>query len=152
MQFILLTILGFAGTEAFSYIVHRWLFHGILWKLHRTHHLPRKGSFELNDLFSVIFASVSIILMVVSTSPLLESTTFPVGLGIAVYGFLYFIIHDLFTHRRFLPFGSRNRVMLWIRRAHQSHHQSVEKAGREPFGLFLFDYPRFRERSERKAS
>lgn len=146
MQFILLIFLGFAGLEAFSYVVHRWLFHGILWKIHKTHHFPRKGAFELNDLFSVGFGSVSVLLMVFAEHPLLDSIAFPVGLGIAIYGVIYFIVHDLFTHRRFLPFASGNGVLLSIRGAHQTHHQTVDKDGQEPFGLFVYDYRRFRER------
>ncbi|QQS39974.1 MAG: fatty acid hydroxylase [Acidobacteriota bacterium] len=144
MQFALLTFLGFAGLEAFSYVVHRWLFHGILWKIHKTHHYPRRGVFELNDLFSVGFGSVSVLLMVFAEHPLSESIAFPIGLGIAIYGVIYFIVHDLFTHRRFLPFASRNGILLSIRGAHQTHHQTVEKDGQEPFGLFVFDYRRFR--------
>lgn len=146
MQFALLTFLGFAGLEAFSYVVHRWLFHGILWKIHRTHHFPRKGAFEVNDLFSVIFGSASVALMVFAEHPLSDSVAFPIGLGIAIYGVLYFIVHDLFTHRRFLPFASRNSVLLSIRGAHQTHHQTVEKDGQEPFGLFVYNYRRFRGR------
>jgi beta-carotene 3-hydroxylase len=138
LQFIGLLILGFVGMEIFSYLVHRWLFHGLLWDVHVTHHTPRKGWFELNDLFSLIFAAVSIF-FIVSGSEILS----PIGWGVAVYGLVYFITHDLFTHRRFLPFGSKNKILLTIRAAHQRHHQSVEKIGLEPFGLFFFDYLKF---------
>ena len=138
MQFISLTILGFIGLEIFSYVVHRWLFHGVLWGVHVTHHTPRKGWFEANDLFSLIFASVSIFFIVSNNSILL-----PIGLGIAIYGFVYFITHDLFTHRRFLPFKLKNKILLTIRSAHQNHHQSIEKQGFEPFGLFFFNYKKF---------
>jgi len=151
MQFIALTILGFAGMEAFSYVVHRWLFHGILWGVHRTHHYPRKGPFEMNDLFSVGFGLTSILLIVFAEYPLLESVSFPIGLGIAIYGVLYFIIHDLFTHRRFLPFASANKVLLSIRSAHQRHHQTVEKDGFEPYGLFVYNYRRFPGRQNSKT-
>lgn len=148
MQFALLTFLGFAGMEAFSYVVHRWLFHGVFWKIHETHHLPRKGSFEMNDLFSAGFGLVSVLLIVFAEYPLQESIAFPLGLGIAIYGVLYFIIHDLFTHRRFLPFASSNWIFLSIRSAHQTHHQTIEKDGQEPFGLFVYDYRRFKGRKQ----
>ena len=124
--------------EIFSYAVHRWLFHGVLWRVHVTHHTPRKGWFEANDLFSLIFASVSIF-FIISNNPILS----PIGLGIAIYGFIYFITHDLFTHRRFLPFKSKNKILLTIRSAHQNHHQTIEKQGSEPFGLFVFNYKIF---------
>jgi beta-carotene 3-hydroxylase len=143
MNFTVFTILGFAGMEAFSYIIHRFLFHGVLWRVHSTHHTPRAFPFELNDIFSILFAAVSVGLMVFAERPLTDSMAFPVGFGIALYGVFYFIIHDLFTHRRFLPFKSKNKLFLTVRAAHQSHHQTAEKKGIEPFGLFVFDYGKF---------
>ena len=140
MQFIALTLLGFAGMEAFSYAVHRWLFHGVFWGIHKTHHYPRKGPFEANDLFSAVFAAASVLLIVFAEHPLADSVAFPVGLGIAIYGVLYFFIHDLFTHRRFLPFASTNKILLSVRGAHQHHHQTLEKDGQEPFGLFVYNF------------
>lgn len=137
MQFIFLTILAFAAVEIFSYIAHRFLFHGVLWKIHRTHHVARKSTFELNDVFSVIFALFSIILMVFAEKPLSYSIAFPIGLGISIYGIFYFIVHDFFTHRRFFPFKSNSKLLLKIRAAHQRHHQTTEKIGIEPFGLFI---------------
>lgn len=141
MRFVLLTISGFIGMEIISYLVHRFLFHGVFWKIHQTHHRPHKFFLELNDAFSLFFAIVSVALIFSNNAALL-----PVGLGIAVYGGVYFITHDLFTHRRFWAFNSGNKILRAIRAAHQRHHQSSEKPGLEPFGLFLFDYPKFREK------
>ncbi len=138
MRFALFTLLGFVGLEVFSYIVHRWLFHGVLWKIHRTHHTPRRGVLEANDVFSLFFALISVGFLVSGNSVLI-----PIGLGIAIYGVVYFIAHDLFTHRRLLPFGSNNRILMTIRAAHQRHHQTAEKNGFEPYGLFIFNYRRF---------
>lgn len=152
MNFLILTVLGFAVMEAFSYIVHRFLFHGILWKIHVTHHTPRRFPFESNDIFSIIFAAVSICLMIFAERPLSDSVSFPIGFGIALYGVFYFIIHDLLTHRRFLPFNSRNKLFLTVRAAHQRHHQTAEKKGIEPFGLFVFDYGKFQKRVESRES
>lgn len=146
MQFIGLIIFAFVSVEIFSYVAHRFLFHGILWKIHRTHHAARKGAFELNDIFSAIFALFSILLMVFAEKPLSYSIAFPIGLGISIYGFVYFIIHDFFTHRRFLPFKSTNKSLLTIRAAHQRHHQTTEKIGIAPYGLFIFDYSEFGEK------
>jgi len=143
MRFAGLTILSFVVMEIFSYAVHRWLFHGVLWRVHQTHHQSSKFFLELNDVFSIVFAFVSIGLMLFAEKPLLDSLAFPMGLGIAIYGFVYFITHDFFTHRRFLPFKSTNKILLTIRHAHQRHHQTTEKTGIEPFGLFVFDYAKF---------
>ncbi len=143
MQFIFLTIFGFVAVEIFSYTAHRFLFHGVLWKIHQTHHTARKGAFELNDIFSVTFGLFSIFLMVFAEKPFAYSISFPIGLGISIYGFVYFIIHDFFTHRRFLPFKSNSKLLLKIRAAHQRHHQTTEKIGIAPYGLFIFDYAEF---------
>ena len=145
LRFILLLLAGFAATEVVAYVLHRFLFHGILWKIHRTHHTHDHphGSFELNDLFSLGFTGLSLWLLWIGRAEPLSSVAFPMGAGIAVYGVLYFILHDLYTHRRFFPFKTKNAAAQTIRRAHQRHHQSVEKDGLEPYGLFLFPYDRF---------
>lgn len=134
---------GFAGMEVISYVVHRWVFHGVLWEIHESHHKPHHGIFELNDVFSLFFAAVSIWLMVDGSDTIFASPGFGVGAGIALYGGLYFVIHDLFTHKRFIPFSSDNKFMKLIRRAHQRHHQDVGKKGAEPYGLFLFPYDKY---------
>lgn len=146
MEFAGYVLVGFLGMEVFSYAVHRWLFHGVLWPIHKSHHTTRKGWFEANDLFSLLFAAVSIAMIVAGSRILM-----PLGIGIAVYGGVYFVVHDLFTHRRFLPFASGNRILLTIRAAHQRHHQTAGKSGFEPFGLFFFNYAKFYRREGREA-
>lgn len=148
MDFLYLSgfiILGFTGMEVVSYCMHRWLFHGLLWKIHESHHKPDHGLFELNDVFSLIFASLSIWLMVLGADTMFVTPYFGIGAGVAIYGLLYFIIHDFFAHRRFIPFSSDNKLMKLIRRAHQRHHQDVGKKGNEPYGLFLFPYDKYPE-------
>ncbi|MEZ5428733.1 MAG: hypothetical protein R2747_20980 [Pyrinomonadaceae bacterium] len=146
-MFIFWIFAGFAGVEIFSYAAHRWLFHGPLWRIHRSHHVARRGLFEANDLFTLLFSAVTISLLVFAESPLTNSVSFPLGLGIALYGLLYFIAHDLFTHRRFLAFRSKNGILLTVRAAHQRHHQTAAKRGIEPFGLFLFNFGKFRRKN-----
>ena len=147
-RFSFFILCGFIGLELFSYAVHRWVFHGFLWKIHKTHHVRRIGKFELNDIFSIVFALVSVGLMVLAERPFFDSIVFPVGLGIAIYGVFYFIVHDLFTHRRFAPFKSNNSLFLTIRAAHQRHHQTAKKRGIEPFGLFIFDFKEFTRKTK----
>lgn len=141
--FIGFVVMGFCGMEMVSYLVHRFIFHGILWDIHQTHHKPNHGLFELNDLFSLFFAGISIYLMLKGAATPFQSPAFSIGLGIALYGILYFVIHDIFAHKRFLAFKSNNRILRLIRYAHQRHHQSIEKEGQEPFGLFLFPYDKY---------
>jgi len=143
LEFIGWLLLGFAGMEIISYLIHRFIFHGLLWEIHRSHHEPTHGLFESNDLFSVFFSGLSIYLMYFGMATPLESPAFGIGSGIAAYGILYFIIHDLFAHKRFMPFKSDSRIMRLIRYAHQRHHQSIDKEGQEPYGLFLFPYDKY---------
>ena len=150
IMFIFWVFIGFAGMEITSYIVHRYVFHSVLWGIHKTHHEPTHDKFEANDLFSVFFAGISILMMYYGMAQPLQSISFELGLGIAIYGILYFIIHDLFAHKRFMPFKSDNKLMRLIRRAHQRHHQSIEKRGQEPYGLFLFPYDKYPERDRRR--
>jgi len=138
MQIILpiAIILGtLAGMEAFSWFIHKYLFHGPLWFIHRSHHQQRKGWFEFNDIFSLLFAGISVYLMWMGRIDL--GIKFWVGIGITVYGIIYFIFHDWFIHNRLKSFKTENSYLLGIRRAHKIHHKSTEKNPSEEFGLLL---------------
>ena len=156
LRFLALVLASFAVTEVAAYVLHRWLFHGALWRIHRTHHDPEHGHghglFEANDLFSLGFAALSLGLMWVGRADPLGSAAFAWGTGIAVYGVLYFILHDLYAHRRFWPFKTSNAAAQAVKRAHGRHHQSLTQEGQEPYGLFLFPPSygrRLRRRRER---
>ncbi|MGB3542207.1 sterol desaturase family protein [Rubrivirga sp.] len=152
LQFLLLVAAAFTVMEVASYVLHRWLFHGVLWRLHRTHHDPEHGhgdGLEWNDLFSVAFGVLSVGLIWIGREAPLESTAFPLGIGIAVYGALYFVLHDLYAHGRLGRFRTKNSAAQSVKRAHGRHHQSLTKRGQEPYGLFLFP-PSMGRRFERK--
>lgn len=150
-RFAALAACAFAGMEVAAYVLHRFLFHGPLWGVHKTHHAPghAHGPFEANDLFSVGFAAASMGLMWVGRADPLASTAFPLGVGVAVYGVLYFVLHDLYTHGRFAPFRTKNAAAQAVKRAHGRHHQSLSKGGQEPYGLFLFP-PSYGRRFKRR--
>ena len=144
--------------EVAAYVLHRYVFHGPLWGVHRTHHEPDHGHvpfasqtwrFETNDLFSVGFAAASMGMMWVGRESPAESTAFPLGLGVAVYGGLYFVLHDVYTHGRFASFRTKNPAAQAVKRAHGRHHQSLSKGGQEPYGLFLFP-PSYGRRFKRR--
>jgi len=42
---------------------HRALWHASLWHMHESHHRPREGPFELNDVFAIINAAPAIFLL-----------------------------------------------------------------------------------------
>ena len=151
VRFLLAVAGAFWAMEIAAYVLHRWLFHGVLWRIHRTHHDPAhghgQGGLELNDLFSVGFAAVSLGLMWAGRAEPL-GVAFGAGVGIAVYGLLYFVLHDLYTHGRFRRLRMQNPAAQAVKRAHGRHHQSLSREGQEPYGLFLFP-PRFGRRFRR---
>lgn len=129
-------VLGTIATmELLSWAMHKYLFHGPLWFIHKTHHQQRHGWFELNDLFSIGFAALSLWLMWIGHTML--DYRFWIGTGISIYGIIYFVFHDWFIHNRFKAFKSNNRYLLGIRRAHKIHHKSTEKNPSEEFGLLV---------------
>ena len=131
-------VLGFVGMELFSIWVHKYLMHGPLWFLHKTHHIKTKGFFELNDSFSAFFGLMAIALIITGFETELFPLTF-VGLGISAYGMLYFIIHDVLIHQRItFKWKPVNRYLAAMRNAHRHHHKHIEKNPGESYGLFLF--------------
>lgn len=128
-------ILTITCMEAFSWFIHKYLFHGPLWFIHKTHHRPKHTWFELNDLFSILFAAIALWLMWLGHITL--DYRFWVGAGISTYGTIYFIFHDWFIHNRFKSFKTNNKYLLKIRRAHKIHHKSMEKKPAEEFGLLV---------------
>lgn len=121
--------------EAVSWTMHKYVFHGPLWFIHKTHHQEKHSWFELNDLFSLGFAAFALWLM--WAGHLTLNYYFWVGAGISIYGIVYFIFHDWFIHNRFKSFKTTNTYLLGIRRAHKIHHKSLEKKPAEEFGLLV---------------
>jgi beta-carotene 3-hydroxylase len=128
--------LGFAAMEFSGWFIHKYLMHGPLWMIHKTHHQPSKSFFELNDLFSLLFGSVAIVLILLGVSEF--DFRFWMGMGISLYGFLYFILHDVMVHRRLKWFDRpRNPFLKGIFKAHQAHHKTNQKEDAVSFGLFV---------------
>lgn len=128
-----------AAMEAVAWFAHKYVMHGFGWGWHRSHHEPRTGRFEKNDLYAVVFAGVSIACFALGTwawAPL-----FRVGLGIAAYGLLYFLVHDGLVHRR-LPFfaAPRRGYLKRLYQAHRLHHAVDGREGCVSFG-FLYAPP-----------
>ena len=126
-----------AFMEGFAYVVHRWVMHGRLgWFLHESHHRPRSGRFELNDLYGVIFAIPSIILLYGGVQAGWGDWATAVGAGIAAYGAIYFGFHDVIVHRRLehriVP---RSSYFKRIVQAHRIHHAVESREGCVSFGF-----------------
>ena len=93
-----LLVATFVAMEGVAYLLHRHVMHGPLWVLHESHHRPRSGRFERNDLFGVFFALPSIALIYAGTHG--HPLALAVGIGMTAYGMAYFGFHDVVVHRR----------------------------------------------------
>ena len=128
--------------EGFAYVAHRWMMHGPGWFLHKSHHRPRTGTFELNDLYAVIFAVPSISLFWYGIGLGHGALYAWMGGGIAAYGAIYFGFHDVIVHKRighrYLP---KSTYMKRIMQAHRLHHVVETKDGTVSFGFLWAPKP-----------
>lgn len=140
---ILLFLGTIAAMEGVAYAAHRWIMHGPGWFLHASHHRPRHGRFEANDLYAVIFAAPSIALIYMGVHGGWGVWAAWVGAGIAAYGAIYFIFHDVIVHRR-VPHGykGRSRYMKRIIQGHRLHHAVETKHDSIGFGFLWSPDPR----------
>lgn len=130
------------GMEVFAYVVHRWVMHGFGWFLHESHHRPRTGNWELNDWYFVIFATPSIVLLVLGTSGTTGHWATWIGAGIAGYGAIYLGFHDIIVHRRLeTGYVPRWSYMKRIVQAHRLHHVVETKHGTVSFGFIYAPKP-----------
>lgn len=131
-------------------LAHRRAMHGWAWSWHRSHHQRTGGTFEANDLFPVVFATITVAAMAAGAAVEPLAPLLWVGSGVTAYGAAYLIVHDLYIHQRLgtLP-GSGSRLIRRLADAHSIHH----RFGREPYGFLLPVVPselraRAHERSE----
>jgi beta-carotene 3-hydroxylase len=152
-----MTLLGKIGVvlstvlamEVIAALVHRYLMHGFGWGWHESHHVAHGGRFEKNDLFAVLFGGVAIGLILVWSSP--AQALYWVGIGMSVYGFLYFVVHDGLVHQRW-PFRvvPKNAYLKRLVQAHRLHHAVEGREGCVSFG-FLYARPVRNIREELKT-
>lgn len=140
-----------AAMEAVAYLVHRYVMHGFGWGWHRSHHEPRDGALERNDLYAVVFAILSMILFALGEAwPLLRW----VGVGMAGYGIIYAIFHDGLVHRRIplLPVP-RSGYLKHLVQAHRLHHAVRERDGAVSFGfLYAPPLPRLKQQLKGRSA
>ena len=136
--------LGFALMEIVGWAIHKYLMHGPLWSVHKTHHQPSKSFFELNDLFSLFFGSIAVALIILGVKEF--DYRFWMGTGISLYGMLYFFLHDVLIHRRMKWFERPKKGFLnGIFKAHQAHHRTNQKEDAVSFGLFVVPKEYFKQ-------
>jgi len=135
--YILVLAATFIIMEGITWLTHRYVMHGFLWYLHEDHHQVQPGFFEKNDVFFIIFAVPSILLIYFGTFNNVWWLQ-AIGFGIMVYGAGYFLVHDVIIHQRFKWFTrSNNSYVRTIRWAHKMHHKHPDRHKGESFGMLL---------------
>ncbi len=154
LLYILITITSVVFMEFVAWLAHKYLMHGWLWNWHEDHHKPKHekhGFFEKNDLFFMVFAIPSASSYIIGLATPQLWLLF-VGIGISIYGLIYFLVHDVYIHRRFTWFkqldSTYSRAIL---RAHGDHHSRMTKEDGVSFGLLLVHSKYFKKRSAWKT-
>ena len=152
LLYIAVFLLTFVAMEFSAWAMHKYVMHGFLWNLHEDHHKPhlKDGFFERNDSFFIFYATLSASAIIYGTNSPHFWVTF-IGFGIMAYGLVYFLIHDVYIHRRFPWFRHLDsKYSRAILRAHGAHHATQEKEDSESFGLLIVHPKFFKKRSEWK--
>ncbi len=134
------SLISFVGMEACAWLIHRYIMHGPLWFIHKTHHRPRRSAFEWNDLFAVLFGLVAAPLFYFG----LRGHPIPLGIGLGMtgYGIAYFLVHDVLVHRRIgHSFVPQSGYLRRVHQAHHLHHAVRERDGAVSFGFLMAPRP-----------
>ncbi|MCC6308727.1 MAG: Fatty acid hydroxylase superfamily protein [Bacteroidetes bacterium ADurb.BinA245] len=143
--YILILLSTLIIMEGITWCTHKYVMHGFLWYLHKDHHQVRPGVFEKNDLFAFIFAVPSFLMIYFGTYDHIWWLQ-AIGFGVMLYGFAYFLVHDVIIHQRVKWFTrSNNTYVRAIRWAHKMHHKHLNKEDGESFG-FLFVAKKYRNK------
>jgi beta-carotene 3-hydroxylase len=131
-----------AVMEPWAALLHGRVWHGLLWRVHRSHHAMRPSRFEANDVLSALHAPIAIALILYGCRAhegLLRDVAFGFGIGMSLFGLSYAVVHDGLVHGR-LPVAAlaRLRYFARVRDAHRAHHRG--RGG--PYGLFLGPWER----------
>ncbi len=143
---LFIVLAAFLTMEGVAWFTHKYIMHGLLWTFHRDHHKKESDSFfERNDFFFLIFAIPGIICLYFGMRND-YNYLFWIGLGITLYGFAYFFVHDIFIHQRFKLLRNANSPYFKaLRRAHKMHHKHIGKEDGECFGMLWVPLKYYRE-------
>ena len=137
---VAIVIASFVAMEALAWAVHRYVMHGWGWGWHRSHHEPRAGWFETNDLYAVVFSVLALGLLWFSSQDGYHPLYFA-GVGASVYGAAYFVLHDVMVHGRLpLRWTPKRGYLKRLVQAHRLHHATHGREGAVSYG-FLYAPP-----------
>ncbi|AEG91849.1 sterol desaturase family protein [Ramlibacter tataouinensis] len=138
----LIALASFVVMEGLAWLSHRYVMHGWGWGWHRSHHEPRQGWFERNDLYALVGLALSVGLFLIAGRlqwPALQAA----AVGVTAYGLVYAFVHDGLVHQRW-PFRylPRNRYLRRLVQAHRLHHAMHTREGAVSFGFLVAPDPR----------
>jgi beta-carotene 3-hydroxylase len=152
LAIVLNTLIVIATVIALEFVArftHERIMHGWGWGWHKSHHDIEGATFEKNDLYALVFAIPSVLLIYLGLHYWDALLWF--GAGFFAYGVLYFILHDALVHQRW-PFRMkpRNAYLKRLVQAHKMHHAVHGKEKCVSFG-FLYAPPVEDLKAELKA-
>jgi beta-carotene 3-hydroxylase len=134
---VILVAAVFLLMEGVAWFLHKYVMHGIGWFLHEDHHRFTGRRFQKNDIFGLFFAIVSFVLILTGTLAGFD-IRLAIGVGIMLYGLGYFLVHDIFFHRRIrIGYRPESGYMKRVLAAHAIHHQKSTSHTGVNFG-FLY--------------
>lgn len=147
---LIVFILAFFFMEFIAWSSHKYVMHGFLWRWHKDHHRldgktynPAQHAdkkWEKNDYFFLIYATPAIILLIIGLISNYSVLSYA-GAGIALYGLIYFVIHDIVIHQRLdIPLlqGKHSKYLSALIEAHKAHHHPKTREDFQNFGLLIF--------------
>jgi len=144
LVYLLVPVLLLVFFEYIVFLIHKYVMHGFAWCWHESHHQKNHAVFEKNDLFVFVFALVAVSLFglgcKLKSDHYLSLCINATAIGWCLYGFCYFVFHDILVHRRLKNNWvkkTKNRYLKRLVRAHAIHHKNTGKYNGESFG-FLY--------------
>lgn len=132
MNAFVVIAIAFIAMEPIAAVAHRFVMHGRGYSWHRSHHLAAATRFEKNDLYPLVFASMTMAAMALGTVVHGLQSLVWIGVGVTLYGCAYGLVHEVCIHGRGVgrPVG-HGRYIAYVRAAHRTHHMG----GRGPYGF-----------------
>ena len=123
LLYLLIIIIVFLFMEIVAWLLHKYVMHGFGWYLHEDHHRSSKGRFEKNDVFGLFFSIFSFLFIMTGFFGGFD-IRFPIGVGVAFYGIGYFMVHDIFFHKRInIKYRPKSKYLKRVLNSHAVHHQ-----------------------------
>lgn len=142
---VLVFLSTFFIMEFMAWATHKYLMHGLMWYFHKDHHQEEPGFFERNDVFFLIYAIPSWLCIMLGMMYEYYLSVW-IGFGIALYGLCYFLVHDVYIHRRLKWLRDIDHPYFYaIRKAHKIHHKKRDKLHGECFGMLIVPMKYYKE-------